>query len=72
MLIKSRQWIDTNFAKQSRPTIATVTRWIRTNEIDGQIIGGLAFVEHDALDKKYIANLPRPTPKLIAGKYELK
>lgn len=48
MLMKPEDWLDLRFGKtSSRPTIQSVTRWIKRGALPGEKVGGRFFVEYD-------------------------
>lgn len=44
MLMSVKEYREKEFTPESRPTMTTITRWIRTGKLEGKRIGGLYFV----------------------------
>lgn len=51
-LMEPREFVETFFAANSRPSVSTVHRWISRGEIPGRKIGKLVFVDSDAFEAK--------------------
>ena len=72
MLVKAKKWAEEHFEEGSRPSHATLLNWVKAGHLDGQIIGGLLFIDKDALLKHYAKSvIPQQKDTLIAGKFRL-
>jgi hypothetical protein len=49
MLVRSIKWAEDNFAEGSKPHPKTIKHWVQDKVIEGVIINGTVFVEHDTL-----------------------
>jgi len=49
-LLTTDRWLDVYFEAASRPSVATLQRWLRDGKIPGKKVGGTWFVdEHEWL-----------------------
>ena len=46
-LVKATAWVKETFELGSRPKKDTVVSWIKTGEVPGRLIGGIAYVDAD-------------------------
>ncbi len=60
MLETISAWTTRRFAPGSRPTTATVVRWIRTGEIYGRQIGGKWYIDESV--RVVATGQPQPEP----------
>ena len=45
MLIKARTWARKYFAPESQPAKNTLHNWVKSGAIEGQLLGGLLYIE---------------------------
>ena len=49
-LLTTDRWLDVYFDTDSRPSVATLQRWLRDGKIPGKKVGGTWFIdEHEWL-----------------------
>lgn len=49
-LLTTDRWLDVYFDAHSRPSVATLQRWLRDGKIPGKKVGGTWFIdEHEWL-----------------------
>jgi hypothetical protein len=49
-LLTTDRWLDVYFEADSRPSVATLQRWLRDGKIPGKKVGGTWFIdEHEWL-----------------------
>jgi hypothetical protein len=53
-LVRATAWVKETFELGSRPKKDTVVTWIRTGEVPGRLIGGVAYVDADG----FVYNAP--------------
>jgi predicted site-specific integrase-resolvase len=44
----TEKWLDRNFDPSSRPSIATLQRWLRDGKIPAKKVGGTWFIDEHA------------------------
>lgn len=71
-LQKATVWARESFTEDSRPTMATVKRWIKDGHIAGQIINKGYYVDTDAENKRAATAKQSSRSPLIAGKFTIK